>query len=81
MLIYIICAITSFAMGFANESHGAIFTESIKRKVTVANFIVCGSAIVYSILSKWYWRIALVILIYIFVSGLGALFLHLLKKK
>lgn len=81
MLVYIICAIMCFAMGFANESRGAIFTESVKTKVTVANFIVCTAAIIYSILSKWYWGIALVILIYIVMSGLGALFLHLLKKK
>ena len=81
MLVYIICAIMCFAMGFANESRGTIFTESVKTKITVATFAMCTSSIIYSILSKWYWGIALVILIYIFVSGLGALFLHLLKKK
>lgn len=81
MLVYIICAIMCFAMGFANESRGTIFTESVKTKITAANFIVCTAAIIYSILSKWYWGIALVILIYIVMSGLGRLFLHLLKKK
>lgn len=81
MFIYIVFALTSFAMGFANESHGTIFTESVKEKITVINFIVGGSAVIYSILSKWYLGIALVVLIYIFVSGLGVLFLHSLKKK
>lgn len=81
MFLYILFAITSFAMGFAIESHGTIFTEAVKVKITVINFIVGVSAILYSIFSKWYWGIALVVLIYIFVSGLGTLFLHSLKKK
>ncbi len=71
VLLLIVFAISSFAMGFANESRGALFTESVKQKIMVADAIVGGSTIIYSIFSKWYWGIALVVLIYFFATGLG----------
>lgn len=81
VLLLIVFAITSFAMGFANESRGRIFTESAKQKIVVVDAIVGGLAIIYSILSKWYWGIALVVLIYFLVTGLGWAFFHWIKER
>ena len=79
-MIYIIFAFTTFFMGFTIESRGSIFTETIKTRVTGVNFSVGLVAVFYSIFSGWYWGILVTILLYFFVTGIGAAFCRSLRK-
>lgn len=81
MILYVASALTFIFLGFAVTSRGSLFTEKVKSYSSVIAFTIQLSAIIYSILTRFWWGILIEIVLLVFCPGIGYTIYCLLKRK
>lgn len=81
MILYILTGIAFFIMGFALTSRGVLFNEKVKTYTSVIAFTLATSAIIYSIMSSFWWGILIIILEFLILPGLGQTLAFLIMRR
>ena len=68
-------------MGFALTSRGVLFNEKVKTYTSVIAFTLATSAIIYSIMSSFWWGILIIILEFLILPGLGQTLAFLIMRR
>lgn len=81
MILYVASALTFIFLGFAVTSRGSLFTEKVKSYSSVIAFTIQLSAIIYSILTRFWWGILIEIALVLLCPGIGYTIYRLLRRE